>query len=608
MVFFSSATKASIAISCVVAFAGIVLFLINKIKVKTGKDIIYEIIKEKKAKINCLLSIVISLFHSFLFFRIWRSDATVKKIFNVCHIDTQTGLLVIAAIGFVINFYFLYNLFSRFFTQKKAENSLYVNSTNKVNYKQHIFIFLIALVSISLLSTSSFLYPFNIWNDSNCFFTVGKSVLSGLVPYRDLFEQKGPLLYFIHTLAALISYKTFFGVYILEVIAAYVFLLFSYKTMCLYVDKKVIYLLPILSFAIYSSNSFLFGDSAEEFCLPLLMYGLYVSLKSIKNKENIPFKEALFIGITSGMVLWIKYTMLGFYIGWIILPAILLIFRKDIKELFKLVSAIALGVAIPSVFVLAYFAINDSLSDLFTVYFYNNMFLYSANTSSNILLNVYKSGYTALVKNRFLYIFILASIVYMFVKKRNALNYLLIYVFTITFIFMGSNSYDYYTLILSVFAPLGIAFCYEACCNFKLTGSKLTALIIAIAQVTICIILLVNCNNFYLLGTDKDELVQYRFSEKINEVEDATLLNYGALDIGVYTTSGIVPNNKYFAKLNIKIDEMYEGQDECLKNKDVDFVVTRNQEIDFDGYELVDQYDMFFTNKVYTYRLYQLVE
>lgn len=608
LLFCTNTTIYSLGISVIVGFSGIAVFLIKRFQVKSFKSIFNELNDSKKNKKIFFLSVLISSIISCSFFYAWENNSDVKRIIDTLNINSTAGLIIIYVVGLIFNFYFIYNFFSLYFSKKNTIISVQTNNTDKLNYKQHIFIFIVAFISITLLSTSSFLYPLNIWNDSNCFFTVGKSMLSGVVPYRDIFEQKGPLLYFLHALAALISYKTFFGVYIFEVIAAYAFLLFSYKTMCLFVDKKVIYFLPILSFVVYSSYSFRYGDSAEEFCMPLIMYGLYVSIKSFKNKENISFKEALFVGITAGTVLWVKYSMLGFYVGWIILPAIVMISTKKIKELFKLVLQIALGVLIPSIVVLIYFAINDSILDLFTVYFYDNIFLYSNAGSSNMLLNVIGGIYYAVINNRNVALFIAAGIVFMAIKKHNVINYLLMLVFTMMFIFMGAVSYGYYSLILSVFVPLGVAFSYDALCKLKLTDKKSLKAIIQITQVAVCLILLVSSSNFYLLGTDKDDLVQYRFSEQINEIEDATLLNYGTLDIGVYTVSGIVPNNKYFAKLNINYEEMNKAQDECLKNKEVDFVVTRDQEINFDGYELVDEFDMYFTYKNFTYRLYQLAE
>jgi len=93
--------------------------------------------------------------------------------------------------------------------------------------------------------------------------------MHGLVPYRDLFEQKGPLLYFLYGLASLVSYRTFIGGFILEVIAFSFFLFFSFKSMMLFIEKKAaLILLPVMAILILNLKAFTHGGSAEELCLP----------------------------------------------------------------------------------------------------------------------------------------------------------------------------------------------------------------------------------------------------------------------------------------------------------------------------------------------------
>ena len=76
-----------------------------------------------------------------------------------------------------------------------------------------------ALAALMLLFVSqcSPLYPINLWDDANCLLTVGRVMRRGGVLYRDIYEQKGPLLYLIHALAACVSDTSFWGVYALEI-------------------------------------------------------------------------------------------------------------------------------------------------------------------------------------------------------------------------------------------------------------------------------------------------------------------------------------------------------------------------------------------------------
>ena len=101
---------------------------------------------------------------------------------------------------------------------------------------------------------------------------------------------------------------------------------------------------------------------------------------------------------------------------------------------------------------------------------------------------------------------------------------------------------------------------------------------------------------------------QYQFAEIIGQVENATLLNYGFLDGGFYTTAGIIPNCRYFCNLNIKLDEIMETQNKYVDQRLVDFVVTRNEELKSDQYILVATSSMYFEEKTYDYYLYRLIQ
>ena len=101
--------------------------------------------------------------------------------------------------------------------------------------------------------------------------------------------------------------------------------------------------------------------------------------------------------------------------------------------------------------------------------------------------------------------------------------------------------------------------------------------------------------------------------------KNPTILNYGYLDMGFYTTTGIVPNTRYFEKLNFKYKKYPENVDELNKyidNKEVDFViyVTKGVE-DFPKtesigttYKLVAHERQRFEGRMFDYYLYELGE
>jgi len=88
----------------------------------------------------------------------------------------------------------------------------------KLNDHEIQYFILLAVIGTFMMAFCSYTSPafyFDYSPDNNAFFTVGKAMMNGIVPYKDIFEQKGPLLYLIYGFAA----KTglwFHGIFILE--------------------------------------------------------------------------------------------------------------------------------------------------------------------------------------------------------------------------------------------------------------------------------------------------------------------------------------------------------------------------------------------------------
>ncbi|MGN0490059.1 hypothetical protein [Ruminococcus sp.] len=478
-----------------------------------------------------------------------------------------------------------------------------------------LFIFIVSILTITLCSKSSPLYPFNDWVDSNCFFTVGKSIVNGQVLYRDIFEQKGPILYFLHSIAYLISPTSFLGVYFLEIVSCFFFLFFSYKIIRLFCDEKSIILIPIISALVYSSQPFSHGDSAEELCLPLLAYAFFIGIKMVITDKKIKLTDCFCIGLSVGTILWIKYTMLGFYIGLIIVPTIIYVKNHWIKDIFKSALMIIAGVINISIPVLLYFIINNSVPELFTVYFYDNIFLYSSINSDNNVILKYIHVILSIGRHFFpVALFILFGFIFCIVKKNIRLFLLYTIILITTFIFTYIGRYFlYYALTFAVFTPLGASgiYIFIRTTILKLFSKRkiimksyiINTLYSLVALLAIPLMFKLSPNT-YLLSYSKEDMPQYKFDKIISQKENPTLLNYGFLDGGFYTVSNIVPSCKYFCQLNMPYDYMYKTQKYYVDNGLTDFVVTRDTEIKSPYYELSAKCDFYFEGDVRKYYLY----
>lgn len=330
------------------------------------------------------------------------------------------------------------------------------------------FCLVIAFAGLMICSRSSFLYPYNDWNDANSYFTMGKGMMNGLVIYRDLYDQKGPYLYLLYGIAYLISHTTFRGVFLLEILAIGSFLYICSRIMGLFMSRKWTYfLLPILEIAVLTSKSFYFGGAAEEFCLPLLAGSLYLSIRWFKDHacESPRIRELFYIGLMAGVVMLVKYTMLGLYAGLMLMMAGAFLGKRDIKGLFKGCGGFLAGMLLPVIPWLIYFGWKKGLSAWYECYIYNNIFFYSnfEQEALGIGQRIYELCKLLLwlfVDNPFFFGLILIGMVFLLVSKQfrwfEKLNIIVMAGLLFLGIYVGGSNLPYYAIPLTVFAVTGL--------------------------------------------------------------------------------------------------------------------------------------------------------
>ena len=409
---------------------------------------------------------------------------------------------------------------------------------SRLSLKECLFLILSAVLIITIASTSSPLFPLNPWDDANCFLTVGRGIIKGLVPYRDLYEQKGPVLYLVHALCSLVPGKSFTGVWILECVMASVFAVFSWKTVKLFVNPSAVCtgLVPLSLSVIYTMRLFNFGDSAEELCFPLLGIVLYYALKAIKTEDNLPqLKEGFICGIIAGILFWTKYTFTAFIAAYCLLIIIYSIARREFKKLFSLIGLFLAGAAAASVPVILYFAVNNAHGDLFTSYFYNNMFLYNSGSHTSgiysipVIKNIvipfvilYKLGKEYISLGIILILAIIGAVV---IERRYRLRAIILFAFTFLITAMATFPriyYIYYYAYIFMFYLPFILIMFvrlEGFIESKLKNRKklLPIFVGTICAVTVAVMLIRSKNNYLLLKPAKD-IPQFKFAEEINKI------------------------------------------------------------------------------------------
>lgn len=487
---------------------------------------------------------------------------------------------------------------------------------------------------------SSFLYPCNDWNDANSYFSMGKALFNGKVPYRDVFDQKGMYLYFLYGLAYLISHTTFAGVFLLELVSAAFDLAGICRILELYVKKTTAYILaPLVLGVSFASQSFYWGGSAEELCLPFLIWGLYLSLRYFGQEypDKAMNAKTLFLGgLLAGMVANIKFTSLGFFFAWMMCAAFAFLARKDLAGAVKACGIFLLGMFLPFVPWVIYFALCGALYDWYWAYVYVNVFAYSnlGGEGPGISERIYtlsKLLYWVARKNWGYFLFVIPGVLAELLGRgKKALarfQILSLCFFLFLGIYVGGSELPYYALPLSVFSVLGFAFLGKALETLQERSGKgktqkaagvassvlgngilwkraagCAASVLASAAFIYC-----TSMNIPFMEEKREDIFLYKFREIVQRREDPTLLNIGCLDAGLYTVCDIVPSCRWFQTQTINMDLVYEEQERYIREGQTDFVLARDSypDVIFKRYYLADEAKWTMGEQEFTYYLFE---
>lgn len=498
-----------------------------------------------------------------------------------------------------------------------------------------IYLMAAAFFIMMIATRSSFLYPCNNWNDANSYFSVGKALFNGKMPYRDVFDQKGMYLYFFYGLCYLISHTTFIGVFLFEVILAAFDLFGICRILQLYIKRNTALVLsPLVLSVIVSSFSFYWGGSAEEVCFPFLIWGFYFSLDYFQNRypvETMSWKVIFINGILAGMVANIKFTVLGFFFAWMMCIAFSFLAKKNFLGAVKGCFIFLGGMIIPFLPWVVYFAWNHGLYEWYWGYVHINVFVYSNlnEEGPGLFERIYvlsKLLYWVIRKNMIYFGFLIPGVIWnVFGRGKTYLarfHTLALCFFLFLGIYVGGSELPYYAFPLAVFTVLGFALIgrvfewvwAQARKERRILEAgkgKAAAAVAGMASVLlgVSIVFMLSMNIPYM-SEKREDLFLYKFKEIVDQVENPTLLNIGCLDAGLYTVCDIVPSCRWFQTQTLAIDDVRKEQERYIREGQTTFVIARDDypQVIFEKYDLVSEEPWYHEGQEFTYYLFRLRE
>ena len=163
--------------------------------------------------------------------------------------------------------------------------------------------------------------------DSAVFLYIGRRMTEGKIPYLDLFDHKGPLLYLNEYLGCFLTPNSYSGVWLIEIAHLFATVLISCKTVRI-LEKQDIstYVSVLLTYFLCGWKIWQGGNFTEEYALPWISAALYVFVYFFQNKvyKN---RHIVILGISFAAVFLLRANMIAIWIAWI--PLVILLFLHD---------------------------------------------------------------------------------------------------------------------------------------------------------------------------------------------------------------------------------------------------------------------------------------
>ena len=317
---------------------------------------------------------------------------------------------------------------------------------------------------ISVTSTFIALFPGNPNNmtlpsrDSGVFLYMGWRFLSGDLPYRDIWDHKPPLIYFVDALGLSLTPDSLWGVWLFQFIIIFLTFFLIYKVL----DREF-GIAAALAGSITLASGLLTvleqGNVTEEYALVFQALGLWLFLKA--HKKNYPVQASFWIGLIGGLAFNFKQTTIGVWIAYTLILFAVRIFQR--KSPFLDLLCLLGGWLIPSIIFVIYFASHNALVDYWEQAFLYNFTYIGKHEGLRRLVPVFFKGFLLLSQGGVLYLAALgwlAGLGYLWVNRKARLHPLVLVALVslpievILITISGRSIIHYYLTLLPVIAIL----------------------------------------------------------------------------------------------------------------------------------------------------------
>ena len=385
----------------------------------------------------------------------------------------------------------------------------------------------------------------------------------------DFADSKGPVLWLIYAIGYIISPTTYVGIFCQSVVYFTVSFYFVWLTARLFVSRResllVLFLMPAMLFF----RAYLIETRAEDFTLPWVFMGLYITCRSLM-QPSFAFirKGAFWLGFGMMFCMLIKWNVF-FMMGGMALVVTSVSFKH--KSSAALVYG-TLGMIISALPFIVYFACNGNFSAFINEYFVNTYLITDTDTTAEM----FEKFFTNLFANRLetLKTIVLATPfagTWLFCRRFH-ISYWLIFAYVPFYIFLAFKApFFHYCCTAVPFYLFLLIFLARGCSRLlhKVTplafGTALS--IIYIATIALCGI------NANLKFKQNAYWQEWNAIQQVMTKKHKPTFMFSGNDMGQGLLSRAVPGCRYWALQSGATPEMVKERMDAVKAGKLDFIV-----------------------------------
>lgn len=241
------------------------------------------------------------------------------------------------------------------------------------------------LVTIAVLLVLLPVSPLNFqlaFKDPGVFLYAGWRILHGEVPYRDIWDQKPPVIFYLNALGLAVARGSRWGVWAIELISLFVAALIGYKI----IQKLLGRTAAIISLYLWLLNLFFIlrgGNYTTEYTLPL-QFGCILLTINQNGRTNTRYHNLL-IGILCGIAFFTKQNTIGVGGAVFLYMLIEAISSREYKKYFMNIWWMTMGGLIVAIIVILVFLLQGALQQFWdAAFFYNTIYVTQNSLADHI--------------------------------------------------------------------------------------------------------------------------------------------------------------------------------------------------------------------------------